>query len=206
MCSDRGLHRVLTIVTLLFYVQAAAEPPTERKSHFRDGAGNRPNEQLLAAAPEGWLQTYFKQTTRLRIVEFVPAHESRDWRNKVRFEAFTARILPDPIEFMQGLAHDQAQGCKHFSDGGISAGFENGYATSTRLFVCENHPADRHDQITMVKSIRGNERFYVIARARRGEAIAGGPGTALQTDIASWALYLRAIHLCEASSDAHPCP
>lgn len=144
------------------------------------------------------------------MVEYLPEDPGdNDWIEKVSFESFTAKELPDPIEFVTGIAADQADACKNFEHFNILSAQENGYATSVRFMVCPENGLIGMGQITLIKAIQGNDRFYVITRAKRVPIAAEGESAKPISDaeMAIWSTYMRAISVCDAElGEVHPCP
>ena len=88
------------------------------------------------------------------------------------------------------------------------AGTENGYPTAVRLLVCDHNDVIDMGQITLVKAISGNDRRYVISRARRVpsfDAASAAPPIS-QAEIGAWSQHLRLLTLCDTRNPAHPCP
>lgn len=144
------------------------------------------------------------------MVEYVPPDsDPKEWTDKVSFESFSDSPLPDPIELLASIATDQRKTCNKFSDHETFSGLENGYPTSVRLFVCDVNPMNGKGQLTLVKTIKGDQNFYVITRARRTAPMqpdADGTIPAESKTIAEWSLYLRAIGACNTADPKHPCP
>jgi hypothetical protein len=165
-------------------------------------------ETLLAAPPEGWQQAFASEAPGIRIAEFIPADEQNDtWTHKISFESSGGTPpLPDPIEFVNGISADQRGTCEGFESFPTFSGTENGYPTSVHLLVCHRSKINDQSQVTMIKAIRGNERFYVITRALRGPPLAEGEKPVAEEEIAGWSVYLRAITLCDGARPEHPCP
>lgn len=167
-------------------------------------------EHLLAEPPPGWIQGFFTETPTMRMVEYLPEDPGdNDWIEKVSFESFTAKELPDPIEFVTGIAADQADACENFEHFNILSAQENGYATSVRFMVCPENSLIGMGQITLIKAIQGNDRFYVITRAKRVPIATEGESAKPISDaeMAIWSTYMRAISVCDAElGEVHPCP
>ncbi|MCR9276542.1 MAG: hypothetical protein NXH85_01115 [Pseudomonadaceae bacterium] len=169
----------------------------------RDTAGT---EILLAEQPQGWLGSDATESPGLDIVSYVPADDDpADWDQKVSFERIGGEPL-DPIDLLTTLAQDQAQTCEHFSAFNTFSGLENGYATSVRLFSCGRNRLNDRGQVTMIKAIAGNEKTYVILRARRMFAFGPDDDPISAEEVASWSLYMRAIGVCDLAREEHPCP
>ena len=144
------------------------------------------------------------------MVEFLPEDPGdADWVEKVSFESFSAENLPDPIEFVMDIANDQAAACENFEHFNIISGEENGYPTSVRFMSCPESSLIGLGQVTLIKAIQGNDRFYVVTRAKRVPVQAEGEKVKpiSDTEMAIWSTYIRAISVCDAElGDFHPCP
>ena len=163
-------------------------------------------EQLLAQPPEGWQQGFATKTPSLRLVEFLPAENSaEDWVEKVTFESLSGDPLPDPIDFVTGIAADQSDTCERFEHFNIQSGLENNYPTSVRLLACSHNELTEKGQVTLIKAIQANDHFYVITRSKRVPPIAEGAQPISEAEMATWAAYMRAITVCDTNSAQHPC-
>ncbi len=144
------------------------------------------------------------------MVEYLPEDPGDgDWVEKVSFESFSAEDLPDPIEFVTGIANDQAAACENFEHFNIRSDEENGYPTTVRFMSCPESSLVGMGQVTLIKAIRGNDRFYVITRAKRVPVPVEGEKVKPISDaqMALWSTYLRAVSVCDAGlGDVHPCP
>jgi hypothetical protein len=60
----------------------------------------------------------------------------------------------------------------------------------------------------MIKTIRGNEYFYIVTRSWRGAPIPKDEAPPIEdSEIGGWALFMKSISLCDPGRlDAHPCP
>ncbi|HEY5645029.1 MAG TPA: hypothetical protein VIS76_03730 [Pseudomonadales bacterium] len=184
---------------------AAPEPggnPAAETSPARTG------EQLLAQPPAGWQQVGATNLAKLKRAEFVPEDETAEtWTSRITFEALSEDPLPDPIEFVDLLATGREGDCGTFERLPTFSGEENGYPTSVDLLVCHRDRESDRSEVLLMKTIRGNEAFYVVTRGRRGPAIAkGGQSDIEAQEIAAWAVYLRSIKLCDDGRSEHPCP
>jgi hypothetical protein len=165
-------------------------------------------EQLLAEPPSHWQQSFRSDAGGIRLVEYLPPDtDPGNWTDKISFESFIGDPLPDPVDLMTSIEADQRSACEGFEVHQTFSGSENGYPTAVSLFVCYLNKLAKQGQVTMVKTIKGDENFYVVTRARRvapiqRDAEAGMPPQA----IAEWSLYLRAISVCNPTDAAHPCP
>lgn len=163
-------------------------------------------EQLLAVAPPGWKEAFASNAPGLRMAEYIPEDESVErWTQKITFESSAGVPLPDPIEFVNAISKDQEGTCEGFESFSTFSGLENGYPTSVHLLVCHHSTIIEQSQVTLLKAIQGNDRFYVITRALRGPPMEADSQVISADDIAAWSLYLRAIGLCDTERAGHPC-
>ena len=164
-------------------------------------------EQLLAQPPQGWVQTSAASTRALNAAQFLPEGEDQtSWTRMIRFEAIAEDPLPDAIEFVDLITAGQDRQCGTFESQPIFAGLENGYETAVTLLVCHKDRDTERSEVTMMKTIRGNDRFYVITRAQRGAAIEESESPVEEQVVAAWSLYMKSISLCDTEREAHPCP
>jgi hypothetical protein len=165
------------------------------------------NERLLAQPPQGWKEIGSATTPNLRTATFIPeAEDESDWRRMIRFEAMTEDPLPDPIEFIEILTTGQNDRCGTFESYPTFSGFENGYPTSVSLLFCARDRTSRLAETTMIKTIQGNDRFYVITRALRSEPVEEEEAPVDETTVAAWSLYMKSVGVCDTARPEHPCP
>lgn len=164
-------------------------------------------ERLLGDAPAGWKRIQSSVDPGIRIVEYIPENQDPDnWTEKITFESFSGAPLPDPIEFLKGMSDDQAGACPAHETYPTFSGLENGYPTSVQLMICNHSRMIDQSQVTMIKAIRGNDYFYVVARARRGEPLDEDAPAMSEEEAAGWSLFLRSIRLCDSTREEHACP
>lgn len=201
----------LPVTALLTMLMTACTSSTPSRADSSEAAPNEQKESvgtevLLARQPEGWLGSDNTESPGLDIVSFIPADDDpADWDQKVSFERIGGEPL-DPIDLLTTLARDQSQTCEHFSAFNTFSGLENGYPTSVRLFSCGRNRLNDRGQVTMIKAIAGNEKTYVILRARRMPAFGADDDPIPAEEVANWSLYMRAIGVCDRAGSEHPCP
>ena len=170
-------------------------------------------ERLIAQAPNGWQQTGATNIGTLRRAEFRPVAEiasdpDSDWTRRITFESLKEDPLPDPLEFVELMSAGRDRDCGTFRAHPTFAGEENGYPTAVYLLVCHQDRQTERSEVTLMKTIRGNEFFYVITRGLRGDPIPkDGEPAVEKEEIGGWAVYLRSVTLCDTDRpEAHPCP
>jgi hypothetical protein len=177
------------------------------------GVADQAGEQLIAQPPAGWRRTGTTNIGNLRRAEYIPEDEPVDdsgqaWTRRITFESMKEDPLPDPIEFIELMNSDRDYACGTFNAYPTFSGLENGYPTSVHLLVCHRDRVTERAEVSMIKTIQGNEHFYVITRAWRGPPIPKDEAPPLdETEIGGWALYMKSIQVCDPSrAEAHPCP
>jgi hypothetical protein len=164
-------------------------------------------EILLASPPEDWRETRGLNRGAIRIAEFTaPSGPDANRLDQIRFESMGTLPLPDPIDFLADMSREMASACERFEDFPVHAGYENGYPSVVRLFVCHRRGDPPSGELRLVKAIQGAEQFYVIARSRRTDAL--GPDDPLvgPEEMAAWSRHIGAIGLCDTRGTDHPCP
>lgn len=179
------------------------------------GAGNAAGgEELHMPKPSGWRVTHRVDAPHLRVQRFAVTVEDGALET-VRFEWFEPPLAhPDPIEFVDRFAQSARGSCSSLANRGVFAGEENGYPTVVRLLICPKLNARDAGELMMVKAVRGDHGFWLAVRSRPlpTPGTGGTPGEAstastVPTEIvARWAEFMRAIQICNAHDDAHPCP
>ena len=173
-------------------------------------------ERLTAHVPEGWIMGVDRSVGELKVQEFFPPGTQAYWEQKLVYESLTSETLPEPLEYSQGMADQQAERCEQFSAADVFVGFENQYPTVVSVLECGLAKLTGKPIVTMVKIVRGNKSLYTISRIWRLEpevAAAGSPEEVVTDpkelmpagEFAAWSRTLRDIVLCDTSLDAHPC-
>ena len=159
------------------------------------------DEHLITEIPENWLQIINSKSKNLQVAEYVPPDSTEQWQQKLSVEAMSGSFLPDPLEFTDAWAEEQAQVCNDFQDLPIHSGFENGYPTVVRMLICGQNKQTGKPLVTMIKVIRGNESLYTVTRIWRLEKLPPP-----RAEIAGWSAALRKTVACDPDLAAHPCP
>ena len=186
-----------TIATLVFCMTSAAcagamddsttasEPVTGAANAADDNPADnsalqtvQSSEQLIGQPPAGWRRTGTTNIGNLRRAVYVPEDEPVDdsneaWTRRITFESMQEDPLPDPIDFIELMNSDRDYACGTFHSYPTFSGLENGYPTSVHLLVCHKDRVTERAEVSMIKTIQGNEYFYVITRAWRGAPISG---------------------------------
>ena len=175
-----------------------------------DAEAPEPSEQLIGQPPPGWTEAFASNREGFRLVEYVPEGGPEQWIEKVTFEATRVEGLPNPIDYVEMLAQDRAEGCAVFQDHYIFSGYENGYPTSVRMFACRRMKDADNGELALLKVIAGAEFQYTVRWEKRVPAFdQPEKESALplpREEIGLWSAYLRAISLCDPTSEDHPCP
>ncbi|MEL0063532.1 MAG: hypothetical protein VXA40_01870 [Gammaproteobacteria bacterium] len=164
-------------------------------------------EQLLIAIPQDWKRIYSLNTAKTRLVDFVRAEESADaWTTKLSVESYLSDdISGDPISLLMSEAQSDMNKCNFVQHFNIHAGFENGYPSAVRLFMCGENAFSGMGEIKLVKVISGNDYLYSIRILRRIEPFEVSNPDFSDKDIANWSLFLSRVSLCN-NTEPHPCP
>ena len=164
-------------------------------------------ERLLAAVPEGWHNVLDLDGDNTRYSDFVPEGQSgSDWESRLSFEAIvTDQVSVDPIDMLKAVAAEDASRCSFVDDYNIFSGYENGYQTSVRLFLCGMNKYSNRGEIKLIKIIRGNERVHSIRLMKRIRSFARGEQDFADAEMADWSVFLNRILLCD-DTENHPCP
>lgn len=164
-------------------------------------------EHLITEIPESWLKIRDSKVANLHVAEYVPPDTVDVWSEKLSIEAMQGDDLPDPLEFLDGVAADQAALCEGFSDSPIYAGYENGYETVVKLLQCRASTRTGKPIVSMLKAIRGNKSLYTISRFwRLPEPVAEDEDLAIDPQaIAAWSNVLSDTYVCDKRTEEHPC-
>ena len=175
-------------------------------------------EQLSAHVPDQWLMGVDKNVGELRVQEFFPPGTQDYWEQKVVYESLTSDVLPEPLEYTQGLTDQQAERCEAFSAADVFVGFENQYPTVVSVLECGMNKLTGKPIVTMLKVIKGNQSLYTVSRIWRldprvdpaaapeePQVVTDAAELIPAAEFAAWSSTLRDVVLCDTSLPAHPC-
>ncbi len=190
------------------------------------------NEQLIAEAPGGWVQSGGTVTDTLKMATFIPKPSTTGaevnstttseegeasaadggWTEKITFERLLGTPVADPLEYLDELKKDTLAACKEGAFLPVASGFENGYPSAVAFIVCPKQAITNSGQLTMIKVIQGNAAFYTVTRSIRTAPFPpdenGKPGEppVEKETIGGFSVYLKAISVCDPTRPDHPCP
>ena len=206
--------RFSTLLALLLLVSCAQESgqtQAEPTSNAPDAVAAMMNtlteEHLITQVPEGWTLIRDSKIANLHLSEYVPSDSGENWQEKLSIEAMQGDGLPDPIDFLAGLAFEQSEVCEEFVDSPVFSGYENGYETNVRLLECRINKRTKLPIVTMIKVIRADQSLYTVTRIWRLQeaAISGEPLTLAPEAIGQWSDVLRGTYACNPADEEHPC-
>jgi hypothetical protein len=201
------MRRAATVLLALAGGCSALPQPATTGSQAADDSAAPAGELLLAKPPSGWQRIGGTTGPSIRTAEFVPDDaQIGNWERRITFEAMKEEPLPDPLEFLDLIQAEQKAACAGFAAYPTFAGEENGYPSAVSLLLCEREHDSGMSVATMIKTIRGNEFFYVITRAKRTPATAEAAVPVDDQEVAAWSLYLKTIRVCDTRDGEHPCP
>lgn len=156
------------------------------------------NENLLVGLPQGFKVGFSEQRNGMNMQEWVPSNETvQNWTEMVTVQVFLNRTDLDPVKFLTTLQQQWAGACKGSNATPAATSRVNGYLSASMLLRCPLLDRTGKPETTMVKTIKGNDSFYVVQRAVR----------ALPTSaqLEQTKKYLDGVSLCDTRLPAHPC-
>ena len=212
----------LAALLLLSTAACATEQAAQKAPGTADVETSGSTEILNAQVPEGWIQVVDNVVGDLAVSEYVPPDTVDVWEQKVSYEALRAGDfpLPDPLEYTQGIAAEQASRCERFHDNVVFAGFENGYQTVVHILQCGMSKLTGKPLVTMLKVILGNDSLYTVTRIWRLPAEAQTTPITLpglgeneppvdlkmpEGELEGWSRVLSRVKLCDSALAAHAC-
>lgn len=156
------------------------------------------NENLLVAVPSGYKVGFQDHKPNMQMTEMVPESESVDnWTEMVTVQVFY-RLKATPDGFAKTMADGWLKDCPGSTASLIASGPENGYPAAVWLLNCSKNPATGKPEITWVKTIQGNDSFYVVQKAFKFMPS--------KDQIGQWMKYLRAVIACDSRLADRACP
>lgn len=163
------------------------------------------SEQLRLTPPADWTLSASVSEPNFRRAHYTDGNNESLIVESFPIATATADAA-EPIKYTDALAKQIASECTRFTEHNTFAGYEQGNATSVRLFLCSEHQVRKRSEATMLKAIRGQTNFYSIARQRWIDgAIDADSGADLAAELASWALTYKSIFVCQHNSATPEC-
>lgn len=167
------------------------------------------HEQLWLTPPKGWVLTANANDSVRHVRYLDPAEPTQSLTVESRPNTTLGTPAADPLDLIEQLAENERQDCAKAEDFNTFTGYEHGYATAVRLFICQ--PDDlTTGQLTLLKIMQGQQQTYLVALEHQWSNTT--PNTAEQTGlgfaensknivdrVAVWSLYLRGVRVCAAS-------
>ena len=131
--------------------------------------------------------------------EIVPQNETVDsWTEMISTQISLGENNANLAQFHKSIKQQWLAQCK---DGTVTppvTGNENGYAYASWVMRCMLNPSTGKPEIAFVKTIQGNDSFYVVQKAFKFQP------SDEQTE--RWSQYLRRIMVCDTRLADRPCP
>jgi len=164
-------------------------------------------EKLIAEPPTGWQNIYSLNNDATRLTDFVPADETKDdWSTKISFEAHKSLSDIDPITIVMGELERIGETCELVESFNLFSGEENNYPTSVRLTFCGENAHSNRGEISLTKSIQGNDYLYIIKLLHLVDPFTDKNMGVSEEQIAGWAQYFSSISVCDDTAAEHACP
>jgi hypothetical protein len=152
-------------------------------------------ENLLTPLPDGFELAYSEGAT---FMEYVPKGETvQDWSRILTVSIAEGRIF-DPDDYNETLAAGWKKACPGGEGTKVTSGSENHYPFSVWLYICPLNPQTQKPETMTMKSIRGDDSFYIVQYAHRKEADA--------SVVAPEATYLKTVIVCDTRKADRACP
>lgn len=212
----RKLHRFVSLtvfsgicLAMTVNLNAVAEdPPTEPSEETAEAVEfNFVGERLVVAIPDAWQNVLTLETGTAWYADFIPPGQSvDDWRTQLSFETFSLENMEnDPEDILMAEADEDTDRCEFVNHFSIFIGYENGYETAVRLFLCGENVFVNKGEVKLIKVIRGSRLLHAISLTERMEPFEPGEQQFSEALMADWSQYMNRIILCDGTEE-HPCP
>jgi hypothetical protein len=156
------------------------------------------NENLLVEVPPGYKIDFQEHKPNSLMNEMVPTSETiNDWTEMVTVQIFY-NLKTTPDAFVSKMASGWIAACPGAKSDAVVSGPENGYPAGVWLLNCPKNPATGKPEITWVKTVQGNDSFYVVQKAFKF--------TPSKDQIVQWMKYLRSVAVCDSRLVDRACP
>lgn len=159
--------------------------------------GERTGENLLAAIPEGYELAYTQKADQGEIHEFIPEGETvEEWSEMITVQLFSAQN--DNATFHATIASLVKKACRAGATHEVAAAKENGYPVHVFQLLCPTNLQNGMGEVTFIKTIEGNDKFYIVQKAWRTEKYELEQLPISAEDIVKWTEYLRSVSVCDS--------
>lgn len=196
---------LLSIITIaLVATSCATDPQIEKAPQIESIVLG---EKLIARPPADWQNVYSLNNGATRLTDYIPPQESKDnWTTKISFESHQSLADIDPITIIMGDLDHINDICEPVQSFNLFSGMEHNYPTSVRLTFCGKNAHSQQGEITMTKSIQGNDYLYIIKMIKQVEPFTTEENVISKQEIAQWSQYFGDISVCDDTTVEHACP
>ncbi|MFT4677337.1 MAG: hypothetical protein ACJAX5_003513 [Patiriisocius sp.] len=196
---------LLAIITITLLTTSCATDPQLEKAPQIDSVVL--GEKLIAGPPPDWQNSYSLNNGATRLTDYIPPEESEDnWTTKISFESHRSLAGIDPITIIMGDLDRIKDICELVESFNLFSGMENNYPTSVRLTFCGKNAHGQQGEVTLTKSIQGNDYLYIIKMLKRVDPFTTEQNIISKQEIAQWSQYFSAISVCDDTNVEHSCP
>jgi hypothetical protein len=165
---------------------------------MRTASAQLVNENLLVEVPPGYKIDFQDHKPNMLMNEMVPTSETvGDWTEMVTVQIYY-NLKTTPEQFTAKLASGWMAACPGATSNSVASGDENGYSAAVWLLNCPKNPATGKPEITWVKTVQGNDSFYVVQKAFKF--------TPSKDQVVQWMKYLRSVAVCDSRLADRACP
>lgn len=164
------------------------------------------DEMLWLTPPEGWtLASNLTDTSPSKATRHVryldPKEPNHSLTIESRDNASLGTPAADPLDVLKQLAENEQTNCSKAEDFNTFTGFEQGFGTVVRLFICEPNEL-ASGRLRLLKIIQGQQETYLVALEylwSNSTNATGQNSNNVFDRVAAWSLYMRNVRICAAS-------
>ena len=157
------------------------------------------NENLLLTMPDGYIVGFQDKNARQQMTEMVPRGQSvKDWTDMVTVQIFFNMRNLSPAQFKERVDKLWTETCPGVQSNPVTSSVERGYPMMVWIQFCPLNKQTGKPEFTMLKSIQGNDSFYVVQKAFRFKPE--------KDQIDQWSRYLRSVYVCDTRLGDRACP
>jgi hypothetical protein len=156
------------------------------------------NENLPLQLPAGYKIDFQKRQDKAQISEMVPSGENiNNWTEMVTVQIFFG-LNATPEQFKARMENGWTSACPAGTSQLIAAAPVRGYPSNLWAMSCPRHPGTGKPENTWVKTIKGNDSFYVVQKAFKF--------VPSKEQEKKWLDYLDGVSVCDTRVPARACP
>lgn len=158
-------------------------------------------EQFVAPIPPAWEKAFANDEGNVQLTEYVQSGETIDtWKQLITVTVLSGTTDKSIKDLAEATGHFMRSACPGSEFRTLKEGSENGFEFTFAMHVCPTNPKTQMGEVTIVKSIKGNEGIYTYQHAWRLAAFDYGKNPVPLNEIGLASATAAKARVCNATS------